>query len=85
MAFVAGVIVDSIGYYLVFALAIALESVNLLLYLTRLRETRDSTLRGEARRDPTHTLRSFIEPPEGLRGFFATFAMDAFSFEITAA
>jgi DHA1 family multidrug resistance protein-like MFS transporter len=83
MAFVAGVIVDSIGYYLVFALAIALESVNLLLYLTRLRETRDSTLRGEARLDPSITLRSLIEPPKGLRGFFATFAMDAFSFGIT--
>src|SRR5712692_7770260 len=83
MAFVAGVIVDTIGYYLVFALAIALESVNLLLYLTRLRETRESTLMGEAWRDPSLTLRSLIEPPKGLRGFFATFATDAFSFAIT--
>ena len=84
MAFVAGVIADAIGYYLVFALAIALESVNLLLYLTRLKETRESSVRGEARRDdPTFTLRSLIEPPRGLRGFFATFATDAFSFGIT--
>ncbi|TLY13405.1 MAG: MFS transporter [Thaumarchaeota archaeon] len=83
MAFVAGVIADAIGYYLVFALAIALESVNLLLYLTRLKETRESSVRGEARRaDPT-TLRSLIEPPKALRGFFATFATDAFSFGIT--
>src|SRR3989454_716284 len=84
MAFVAGVIVDTIGYYLVFALAIALESVNLLLYLTRLRETRESSPRGEVRRDPpTLTLRNLIQPPKGLRGFFATFAMDAFSFGMT--
>jgi len=84
MAFVAGVIVDTIGYYLVFALAVALESVNLLLYLTRLGETRESSLRGEARRDaPTLTLRNVIEPPKGLRGFFATFATDAFSFGMT--
>jgi len=41
-------------------------------------------VRGEARRDdPTFTLRSLIEPPKGLRGFFATFAADAFSFGIT--
>ena len=84
MAFVAGVIADAIGYYLVFALAIALESVNLLLYLTRLRETREGPLSGEPRRDaPTLTLRSLIQPPKGLRGFFATFATDAFSFGIT--
>ncbi|HLQ21168.1 MAG TPA: MFS transporter, partial [Nitrososphaerales archaeon] len=68
----------------VFALAIALESVNLLLYLTRLRETREGSLKGEPRRDdPTFTLRSLIEPPKGFRGFFATFATDAFSFGIT--
>src|SRR2546427_2649329 len=84
MAFVAGVIADAIGYYLVFALAIALESVNLLLYLTRLRETREGPLSGEPPRDaPTLTLRSLIQPPKGLRGFFATFATDAFSFGIT--
>src|SRR3989441_5516515 len=83
MAFVAGVIADAIGYYLVFALAIALESVNLLLYLTRLKETKESSVRGEAWRDDPTTLRSLIEPPKGLRGFFATFATDAFSFGIT--
>src|SRR5207245_1783073 len=80
MAFVAGVIVDTIGYYLVFALAIALESLNLLLYLTRLRETRESSLRGEARRDgPALTLSTVIERPKGFPGFFATFAMCEFS------
>lgn len=84
MAFVAGVIVDTIGYYLVFALAIALETVNLLLYLTRLRETRESRLRSDPLRvSPTLALRSLIDPPKGLRGFFATFATDAFSFGIT--
>src|SRR5205807_7557757 len=84
MAFVAGVIADAIGYSLMFALAIALASVNHLLYLTRLKETRENSVRGEARRDdPTFTLRSLIEPPRGLRGFFATFAADAFSFGIT--
>src|SRR2546422_424209 len=84
MAFVAGVIVDTIGYYLVFALAVALESVNLLIYLTRLRETRESSPGDEARPDtPRLTLRSLLAPPKGFRGFFATFATDAFSFGIT--
>ncbi len=83
MAFVAGVVADTLGYSLIFALAILLESFNLLLYLTKLKETRNSGTGVLSSARAPFSLRSAVRIPRSFLGFFATFAADAFSFGIT--
>ena len=82
MAFAAGLIADLLGYYVIFALAIGLESANLLLYLTSIKETKETSQR-IGFRISIRSLKELITPPKGLEAFFATFAVDAFSFSIT--
>jgi MFS family permease len=88
-SFLGGILADNIGYYVVFVGAVCLEAVNFALYSTRLKETgrplEPSTprngvlvLRGILRR-----LAGVLIPPSGLRGYFATFAVDFFAFSIT--
>jgi MFS family permease len=81
-ALAAGLIADLLGYYVIFALAIVLESANLMLYLTSLKETMGTSQRISLRLS-IRSLKELITPPKGFGAFFATFAVDAFSFSIT--
>ncbi len=89
-SFFGGVIADSLGYYVIFASAVSLEAVNFVLYSARLKEMnrsfevpshgmrREDVIRGIVKR-----LTGMLAPPSGLRGYFATFAVDLFAFSIT--
>ncbi len=81
MSFAAGPLVDTVGYFSIFAIAAVLESVDLSLYLKELRETMTGP-------DPVAGAESFsfrkaLALPKGFSGLFATFAMDSFAFGIT--
>ena len=84
-SFAGGVLADAIGYYVVFVVAVVLESVDLLLYLRELRDVDSGPSSDEsgisARR---FSLRSAVSLPTGLLGFFAAFAMDSFAFGMTS-
>ena len=84
-AFVAGVVADALGYYLLFAAALLLEGANLIILLTKLKETR-ATDRSSVKlgRRTSFSIRDAVKIPSGFLGFFATFATDAFSFSITS-
>lgn len=86
-SFFGGIIADGLGYYVIFASAVALEAANFVLYTTSLGETGSPTgflggswklLRGILKR-----LTDMLTPPRGLRGYFAAFAVDMFAFSIT--
>ncbi|MBI3022347.1 MAG: MFS transporter [Thaumarchaeota archaeon] len=85
MSFVAGVLADSIGYFVVFVIAVILESVDLFIFVRDLRETKapGRTPESTVSRD-RFSLRSAMSLPKGFLGFFATFAMDSFTFGISA-
>jgi DHA1 family multidrug resistance protein-like MFS transporter len=84
-AIVAGVLADALGYYLVFAVAVVLESANLVILLTKLRETRlGGRLAGAPLKRNSFSFRASLKLPRGFLGFFATLATDAFSFTITS-
>ncbi len=85
MAFIAGVVADTLGYYLIFVFSMLLESFNLLLYLTKLKETRHLGNSAVSSSRVSFSLRSAVRIPRSFLGFFATFATDAFSFGITGA
>ncbi len=83
-AIVAGVLADALGYYLVFAVAVILESANLVILLAKLRETQSvSRPAAASTRRNTFSFSDAVKLPRGFLGFFATFATDAFSFGIT--
>ncbi len=82
MAFAAGLIADLLGYYVIFVLAIGLESTNLLFYMTSLKETAE-TSQSVRFRVSIRSLRELMTPPRGMEALFATLAVDAFSFSIT--
>ncbi len=84
MSFVAGVLADSVGYFVVFVIAVILESVDLFIFVRELRETKGpgSTPELTVSRDG-FSLRSAMSLPKGFLGFFATFAMDSFTFGIS--
>ncbi|MDA4123289.1 MAG: MFS transporter [Thaumarchaeota archaeon] len=82
MSFAAGPLVGWVGYFAIFGIAEALESVDLLLYLRELRETRTG-LGPSARPAAAFSFRTALALPKGFSGFFATFAMDSFAFGIT--
>jgi len=94
-SFFGGILADSLGYYAIFACAVVLEAANFVLYSTNLKETLGqpaielpaleerrkrilALLRGILKR-----LADMLTPPRGLRGYFATFAVDLFAFSIT--
>jgi DHA1 family multidrug resistance protein-like MFS transporter len=84
-AIVAGVLADALGYYLVFAVALILESGNLVILLTKLRETRSGGgLATASLGRNSFSFRNALKLPEGFLGLFATLATDAFSFTITS-
>ena len=89
-SFFGGIIADSLGYYVIFAIAVSLEVVNFALYTARLKETNRPIELSSARmrwedviRGIVKRLTSMLTPPRGLRGYFATFAVDLFAFSIT--
>jgi len=89
-SFFGGIIADSLGYYVIFAIAVSLEVVNFALYTARLKETNRPIELSSARmrwedviRGIVKRLTSMLTPPSGLRGYFATFAVDLFAFSIT--
>ena len=91
-SFYGGVLADSFGYYVVFASAVVLEALNFVLYSTKLKETGHPTglTRTGEQGGVAVLLQTILKrvtdmmtPPRGLRGYFATFAVDLFSFSIT--
>jgi len=91
-SFFGGVLADSLGYYVVFIGAISLESVNLVLYRSKLKETGNpKKVNSLAMREEAalifwgifRRLAGVMSPPRELRGYFATFAVDGFAFGIT--
>jgi MFS family permease len=84
-SFAGGVLADAIGYYVVFAIALVLESVDLLLYLRELREVNYGPTPSESGiSGRKFSLRNAVSLPSGLLGFFTAFAMDSFAFGITS-
>jgi DHA1 family multidrug resistance protein-like MFS transporter len=81
MSFAAGPLADAVGYSAIFAIAVVLESVDLYLYLSQLRETRTGPEPGSEAE--TFSFRKALALPKGFSGLFATFAMDSFAFSIT--
>jgi MFS family permease len=80
--YLAGAIVDTYGYFVIFVAAALLESVNLFVYWKEISETKhtlaaDSQVRG-------FSLREAFRLPKGSAGFYGALAMDAFSFGITS-
>ena len=82
MSFAAGPLVDTVGYFTIFGIAAALESVDLFLYMRELRETRTGPAPGAGAAE-TYSFRKALALPKGFSGLFATFAMDSFAFGIT--
>jgi len=82
MSFAAGPLADAVGYTAIFALAAALESVDLFLYFRELSETRTSPVVGTDKAE-TFSFRKALALPKGFGGLFATFAMDSFAFSVT--
>ena len=82
MSFAAGPLAGAVGYFAIFAIAAVLESVDLFLYITELRETRAGPGPGAGAVE-TFSFRKALALPKGFSGFFAAFAMDSFAFGIT--
>jgi MFS transporter, DHA1 family, multidrug resistance protein len=81
MSFAAGPLAEAVGYIAIFAIAVLLESVDLYLYLSQLRETKTGPDPGTE--EETFSFRKALALPKGFSGLFATFAMDSFAFSIT--
>ncbi len=85
MSFAAGPIADGFGYYVIFVVASILELVNLYLYLDQIVEpTLRLTAEGLGLSRNAFSFRSAISLPRAYLGYFATFAMDSFSFGISS-
>ena len=80
--YVAGAIIDSYGYLVIFAAAAALESVDLLLYWKELSETKH-TMTHDAAPAQGFSLREALRLPRASWGYYGALAMDAFAFGIT--
>src|SRR5208283_598278 len=82
MSFAAGPLVGTVGYFAIFGIAAALESVDLFVYVKELRETRGEP-NPSATMARTFSFRKALTLPKGFSGLFAAFAMDSFAFGIT--
>jgi MFS family permease len=79
--FAAGFLVVSVGYVFLFVASAFLESVNLVVLLTQLKETRTSTGSGQIQhRLDEFSLRRVIQVPREFTRLFTPFALDAFSY-----
>jgi MFS family permease len=81
--YLAGAMVDSYGYVVIFLTAVLLESVDLFLYLRELYETRSAAKQGRVPASSEFSLRQSFRIPRGYWGYFGALAMDAFTFSIT--
>ncbi len=84
--FAAGFIADSFGYYVIFAVAALLESANLFILISQLKETGPTRSKG-TQLSPWSgfSFRELVRLPPGFLSIFIPFAMDAFSFGIGGA
>jgi MFS family permease len=82
MSFAAGPLVDTVGYLAIFGIAAILESMDLVLYVRELRETRAGPSPGAGGAE-TFSFRKALALPKGFSGLFAVFAMDSFAFGVT--
>ncbi|HEY6283533.1 MAG TPA: MFS transporter [Nitrososphaerales archaeon] len=81
--FAAGFLVQTFGFGLLFASAAVLESMNLLVMIPQLRETRsDPASMKERTPRKKFSLSQTILPPRGLVRLFIPFAMDAFFYGV---
>jgi len=79
--FAAGFLADFLGYYVIFGAAALLESANLVILVTRLKETGHTQRLGNGvLRGGGLSLRAAFQLPHGFLRIFTPFAMDAFSF-----
>ncbi len=84
--FAAGFVASYFGYYVIFAAAAVLESANLIILVSQLKETGLSGGRGTPRHSIVRfSLRDLFVLPPGFLRIFLPFAMDAFSFGIGGA
>jgi DHA1 family multidrug resistance protein-like MFS transporter len=85
MAVLGGAVADLEGYSIIFVIAMALEVIDLSLYLRKLRETRPRLTPGQpSDSEPKFSLSRVLSLPKGFLGLFASFAMDSFSFSISS-
>ncbi len=79
--YLAGAMVDSYGYTVIFVAAALLESVDLYLYWRMLSETKHTMAQDPGR---SFSFREALRLPKASWGFYGALAMDAFSFGITS-
>jgi MFS family permease len=80
--FAAGFLVQSFGFGLLFAAAAVLESVNLIVMIPQLKETRSEPSAKDQTRRKRFSFSQTILPPRGLVRLFIPFAMDAFFYGV---
>ncbi len=82
-SFAGGFLADSLGYYVIFGAAALLESANLLVLMTLLKETGQTRKVGDGTAPRSRfSLRQAVRLPPGFLRIFTPFAMDAFSYGI---
>lgn len=81
--FAVGFLADSLGYYIIFGVAALLESANLVILITQLKETGKTRSQGpQSSSWNRFSFRELVQTPPGFLRIFLPFAMDAFSFGI---
>lgn len=84
--FATGFLADSFGYYVIFGVAALLESANLIVLITQLKETGQTRSQGTRSSSwGTFSFQELVRLPPGFLFIFLPFAMDAFSFGIGGA
>jgi MFS transporter, DHA1 family, multidrug resistance protein len=79
--YLAGAILDTFGYLVIFAVAASLEGVDLLLFWKELYETKHSLAPDSSQR--SFSFREAFRLPRASTGFYGALAMDAFAFNVT--
>jgi len=78
--FAAGYLASSLGYLILFGAAALLESINLLVLIAKLKETRARRTAGDGMLQSGFSMRRALLLPPGFLRLFTPFAMDAFSY-----
>ena len=81
--YLAGAVIDSYGYLVIFAAAVLLESVDLFLYWKELSETKHTTVT-DSTQSRSFSFREALRLPKKSAGYYGALAMDAFAFGITS-